>query len=128
MFGLKKQLIKSFIKLSVIENKPNILKIRINKLEDIAPEYRIYKGDIIEAIKLLQGIEDVAVHFDEGTITIGYDSQKLTPQTIFYWLQIIIDVGLDHFEFIEQYATKDMERVRNYLRPILEAKVQMYNR
>ncbi len=128
MFGLKKQLIKSFIKLSVIENKPNSLKIRINKLEDLAPEYRMYEKEIIEAIRLLQGIEEVAVSFEEGVITIKYNDQKLSPQTIFYWLQLIIDVGLDNFEFIEQYAEKDIERVRNYLRPILESKVQKYNR
>ena len=128
MFGLKKQLIKSFIKLSVIENKPNSIKIRINRLEDLAPEYRIYEKEIIEAIQLLQGIEEVVVSFEEGIITIKYNDQKLSPQTIFYWLQLIIDVGLDNLEFIEKYAEKDIERVRNYLRPILESKVQMYNR
>ncbi|PHV69286.1 hypothetical protein CS063_16660 [Sporanaerobium hydrogeniformans] len=128
MFGLKKQLIKSFIKLNVIENKPNFLKIHINKLQDIAPEYRVYEKQIIEAIKLLKGIENVQVDFNNSVVSISYDGEKVKPQTIFYWLQAILDVGLDNFELIEQYVEKDMDKVKTYLWPILESKVQQYNR
>ena len=109
MNGLKKQFIKSFLKLTILENKPGILKIQMAKLSGLDTKYRVYERYVARAIKLLGGIEDIDIVYETNSITVHYNEQAITAQKIYNWIQEILDVVLNNLEFIEQYAQKHVE-------------------
>ncbi|MEG0708223.1 MAG: hypothetical protein RR324_05390 [Cellulosilyticaceae bacterium] len=124
MIGLKKQLVKSFINLKVVSNKPGELIIQSNAMTKIDEGFKIYDKEGIELVKLLDGIQDVTADYQLTRITIKYDISKLTPHKVMKWVEIIIDVSLEYLEVIKEKWEIDMAYVLQVLRVALTKRIK----
>lgn len=107
MLGIKKQFIKSMIKLEVVSNTPGKLQIYIAQLKKIEDEYKIYENYAENAILLLKGVENLQVDYSKGIATITYDPNVINAQQIYRWFQIMIDIGIDYYDEIKNYWEKN---------------------
>ncbi len=123
MFGFKKNLIKSMIKIETISNEPGELKLYAKQITDIEDEYKNYEHFVLEAIQMLKGINKVNVDYDRGLVTIMYNETQVSAEEIYRWIDILIDISLDYKEFIKDNWEKDVNLVWAKLRPILEKRV-----
>lgn len=123
MFGFKKNLIKSMIKIETISNEPGELKLYAKQITDIEDEYKNYEHFVLEAIQMLKGINKVNVDYDRGLVTIMYNESQVSAEEIYRWIDILIDISLDNKEFIKDNWEKDVNLVWAKLRPTLEKRV-----
>jgi len=127
MLGIKKQLIKSMIKLEVVGNTPGKLQIYVAQLKKIDDEYKHYQAYAENAISLLKGINDFDVDYQKGIVTINYDTSVVNAQQIYRWLQVIVDIGIDYYEELKSVWDKEgedaqkVEEIWQRMRPILVA-------
>lgn len=119
MFGLKKQFIKSFIKLEIVSNTPGELKLYIAQISQVEEPFKAYEHYGVTAVKLLLGIRDIKVNYDEATVTIKYNTDRLSAQQIYKWLETLIDITIENLDFIKKYGETDVEYVWNKMEPIL---------
>lgn len=124
MTGLKKQLVKSFINLKVVSNKPGELIIQSNAMTKIDEGFKIYDKEGVDLVKLLEGIQDITADYQLNRITIKYDVSKLTPQKVMKWVEVIIDVSLEYLEVIQEYWENDMTYVLQVLRAALTKRIK----
>lgn len=130
MFGLKKQFIKNMIKLEVVENIPDELKLYIAQVRQIEEDYKRHESYAEEAIKTLKGIEKVNVDYDKGVVTIKYDPKIVSVQRVYKWLQRMIDIGLDYYDELKGTWKTDGDQDQNVkvvwekMKPVLEAQVK----
>ena len=128
MLGIKKQFIKSMIKLEVVSNTPGKLQIYIAQLKKIEDEYKIYENYAENAIMLLNGVENLQVDYPKGIATITYDPNVVNAQQIYRWFQIMIDIGIDYYDEIKDYWEKSpnvdegvkVDTIWRRMKPILE--------
>ena len=123
MFGFKKNLIKSMIKIETISNEPGELKLYAKQITDIEDEYKNYEHFVLEAIQMLKGINKVNVDYDRGLVTIMYNESQVSAEEIYRWIDILVDISLDNKEFIKDNWEKNVNLVWAKLRPILEKRV-----
>lgn len=123
MNSIKKQILKGFIKMNVVENRPGMLKIHIKDLNAVKKEIRMYDYYVIWAIKLLKGINDVIIDYQKNILTVAYDKEQVKPQLIYKWLHVIIDVVIDHLDFIKKYSANNILMVEQKLLQVLQGKV-----
>ena len=128
MLGIKKQFIKSMIKLEVVSNTPGKLQIYIAQLKKIEDEYKIYENYAENAIMLLNGIDNLQVDYPKGIATITYDPNVINAQQIYRWFQMMIDIGIDYYDEIKDYWEKNpnidegvkVDTIWRRMKPILE--------
>lgn len=127
MLGIKKQLIKSMIKLEVVGNAPGRLQIYVAQLKKIEDEYKRYQVYAENAIALLNGVQDFDVDYLKGIVTIKYDPNVVNAQQIYRWLQVIVDIGIDYYEELksiwDQEGDEDqkVEAIWQRMQPVLVA-------
>lgn len=125
MLGIKKQFIKSMIKLEVVGNAPGKLQIYVAQIKKIEDEYKQYEYYAKNAISLLNGVQDLDVDYEKGIINIKYDTSKVNAQQIYKWLQIIVDIGVDYYDELKAIWEKDededqkVEEIWQRMRPVL---------
>lgn len=127
MNSIKKQVLKGFIKMNVLENLPGMLKIHIKDLNRVKKEIRMYDHYVIWAVKLLNGIKDVTLDYQKNTVTISYDQEVVKPQMIYKWLHVIIDVVIDNLDFIKKYSKSNILLVEEKLMKLLQNKKASIN-
>jgi len=128
MNALKKQWIKSVIKLTVIGNKPGVLKMHVAKLSELDKKFKVYDKYMIEGLKLLNGVLDIRIYYQENIIAVIYNEKIVAAQKIYKWMQVILDVALDNLEFIEQHDETKAETIIKKLEEVLKYKVQSLNK
>jgi len=128
MNALKKQWIKSVIKLTVIGNKPGVLKMHVAKLSELDKKFKVYDKYMIEGLKLLNGVLDIRIYYQENIIAVIYNEKIVAAQKIYKWMQVILDVALDNLEFIEQHDETKAETIIKKLGEVLKYKVQSLNK
>ena len=125
MLGIKKQFIKSMIKLEVVGNAPGKLQIYVAQIKKIEDEYKHYEYYAQNAISLLNGVQDLDVDYEKGIINIKYDTAKVNAQQIYKWLQVIVDIGVDYYDELKGIWEKDgdeaqkAEEIWQRMRPVL---------
>ena len=125
MLGIKKQFIKSMIKLEVVSNTPGKLQVYVAQIKKVEDEYKSYEPYAKKAITLLPGINNIAVDYDKGILTINYDPNQLTVQKVYNWLQVMIDVGIDYYDEIKAgwnmqgNEAEQVEKVWQKMQPVL---------
>lgn len=124
MLGIQKQFIKNYLGLNVISNKPGELKVRINGLNKVDPELRIYEPYFEETIKLLGGIESAYADYDNQMLIITYNPMILTPQKVYKWVGIMADVVIDRMDYIKANWESNLMGVVNTLQTDLKKKLQ----
>ena len=102
MLGIKKQFIKSRIKLEVVSNAPGKLQLFIAQIRKIDDEYKVYETYAKNALLLLNGVENLQIDYQKGIATITYDTKLVDSQKIFRWLQVLIDVGVDYYDVVKE--------------------------
>ena len=123
MMSLKKQLIKNYIKMQLLSNMPGELHIRMANLSNLSKDYVEFAQYVYDAIKLLNGINDIQVNFTTGEVVILY-SQVLRPEQIIRWINIIIDTAIDYMDFIAAKWESDRQQVIQTLNQTLINKLQ----
>ena len=125
MLGIKKQFIKSMIKLEVVGNAPGKLQIYVAQIKKIEDEYKHYEYYAQNAISLLNGVQDLDADYEKGIINIKYDTAKVNAQQIYKWLQVIVDIGVDYYDELKGIWEKDgdeaqkAEEIWQRMRPVL---------
>lgn len=126
MLGLKKQLIKSYINIKVVQNLPGALTLKIANLSKIGDQYKGYDLQVFELIKMLEGIADIKVDFGSELATIYYDQAKLSTQQILKWLNVVIDTTIDQMDLISKYWETNMDYVIQTMSSLLNKKLKLY--
>lgn len=116
--SLKKQLIKNYIKMQLISSTPGELHIKIGNLPNISKEYYEFAPYVYQFIKLQEGIQDIQANFSTGEVAIFY-SQTLQPQQVIMWINTVVDVAIDHMDFIADKWDTDREDVLSKLNDVL---------
>ena len=98
MLGIKKQIIKNMIKLEVVGNTPGKLQIYIAQIKKVEDEYRKYEPYAVNGLSIMSGIEKLQVDYDKGVATIYYNTEVITAQKVYRWLQLLVDIGLDYYD------------------------------
>ena len=125
MLGIKKQLIKSMIKLEVVGNAPGELQIYVAQIKKVEEEYKHYQIYAEHAIELLKGVQDLDTDYQKGVVTIKYDPNEVNAQQIYKWLQIIIDIGIDYYDDLkliweaEGDEDQKVEMIWQRMKPVL---------
>lgn len=125
MLGIKKQLIKSMIKLEVVGNAPGELQIYVAQIKKVEDEYKHYQIYAEHAIELLKGVQDLDTDYQKGVVTIKYDPNEVNAQQIYKWLQIIIDIGIDYYDDLkliweaEGDEDQKVEMIWQRMKPVL---------
>ena len=125
MLGIKKQLIKSMIKLEVVGNAPGELQIYVAQIKKVEDEYKHYQIYAEQAIELLKGVQDLDTDYQKGVVTIKYDPKEVNAQQIYKWLQIIIDIGIDYYDDLkliweaEGDEDQKVEMIWQRMKPVL---------
>ena len=125
---LQKQLVKSFLKFNVIENKPGLLRLQVGKTVEIADKYKVYEPYIISALRLLNGVESVDVSYETGVITIEYDIFNTNVSEIDKWMRVVLDTILDYYDLIKQYGETQIEQVAKKIEGVLQKKAEAFNK
>lgn len=125
MLGIKKQLIKSMIKLEVVKNIPGTLQIYVSQIKKADDEYKCYQIYAEKGIEMLNGITHLAVDYPKGIVTVNYDQNVVTAKKIYKWLNTIVDLGVDYYDDLkpiwEGPGTDDqkVEMIWKKVQPIL---------
>lgn len=128
MMNIKKQFIKSRIKLEVVSNAPGKLEIYVAQIKKVEQEYKVYEGYAENALLLLKGVKSLQIDYPKGIAAIHYDPKITGPHKVFKWLQVMIDIGIDYYDELKPIWEKQPEveeaiRVKQIwekMKPVLE--------
>lgn len=109
MLGIKKQFIKSMIKLEIVSNTPGKLQVYVAQIKKVENEYKQYEYYAENAMMLLTGVQSLDVDYQKGIATIKYDPNVVDVQKVYKWLQVMIDIGIDYYDELKQIWDKDGE-------------------
>lgn len=125
MLGIKKQFIKSMIKLEIVGNTPGKLQIYVAQIKKVEDEYKQYEYYAENALMLLRGVESLDVDYQKGIVTIKYNPEIVSVQKIYKWLQVMIDTGIDYYDELkpmwekEGEETQKIEAIWQKIKPVL---------
>lgn len=125
MLGIKKQFIKSMIKLEIVSNTPGKLQVYAAQIKKVENEYKQYEYYAENALLLLKGVQSLDVDYQKGVATIKYDLSVVDVQKIYKWLQMMIDIGIDYYDELkpmwekDEDETKKVEAIWQKMKPIL---------
>lgn len=125
MLGIKKQLIKSMIKLEIVSNTPGKLQVYVAQIKKVENEYKQYEYYAENALMLLKGVQSLDVDYQKGIATIKYDPSVVDVQKIYRWLQMMIDIGIDYYDELKLVWEKDgdeaqkVEAIWQRMKPVL---------
>ena len=125
MLGIKKQFIKSMIKLEIVGNTPGKLQVYVAQIKKVEDEYKQYEYYAENAMRLLKGVESLDVDYQKGVATIKYDPNIADVQKIYRWLQAIIDIGINYYDELKAMwegpgdETKKVEAIWQKMKPVL---------
>lgn len=112
MLGIKKQFIKSMIKLEIVSNTPGKLQVYVAQIKKVEDEYKQYEYYAENAMLLLKGVESLDVDYQKGVATIKYDVGVVDVQRIYKWLQMMIDIGIDYYDELKPMWEKEGDEVQ----------------
>lgn len=112
MLGIKKQFIKSMIKLEIVSNTPGKLQVYVAQIKKVEDEYKQYEYYAENAMLLLKGVESLDVDYQKGVATIKYDVGIVDVQRIYKWLQMMIDIGIDYYDELKPMWEKEGDEVQ----------------
>lgn len=129
MLGIKKKLIKSMIKLESVGNTPGKLQIYVAQIKKVEEEYKQYEYYAERALMLLNGVENLSVDYQKGVATIQYDSQVVSVQKVYKWVQMMIDIGIDYYDELkpmweqEGEEAQKVEEIWQRIKPVIIAQL-----
>lgn len=121
MFNFKASILNLLFKFEVVSDIPGRLRIKVNNFKKLPKEAVNFQSQAVEAVKRLDGVENVKFNFVIGTVLIEYDKDKIDSKAIVSWLNTIKKLALDNMGFINSLEGKDEKEVIDILFNILDA-------
>lgn len=121
--SLKKQIIKNYIKMQLLSNEPGKLHLKMANLASLSKDYVEFAPYVYDAIKMLKGVDDIEVDFNTGEVIVLY-SDRLKPEQIIRWINVIIDTAIDYMDFIASKWNSDQNLVIDKINQTLSQKLQ----
>lgn len=107
----KKFIISKLAKIKIVESKRGMLTVKLDILEKIPEEYMFYQTYLKDALKILEGVEDVIVNLNLSQITIIYNENLLNRDRLLSWIEKVKEIGLKNYDFIEQNGENNLDGV-----------------
>ncbi|MBC2576208.1 HMA2 domain-containing protein [Peptostreptococcus canis] len=120
MIKFKTALINMLFRFEILSDLPGRLRLKVNNHKKIPPEAIQYQDYGIEAIKKLDGINNIKINNIIGTILIEYDKRKLNSKMIVSWLNAVKKLALDNESLINSLEGKTEDEIKNILFSLLE--------
>lgn len=111
MFDFKTFIIKQFVKVKVIEGRSGYLTLKVPSSLQVEEEYRWYDEFVARGVKILEGIEDIKFNYDEGTIFIDYNANKVDEDKVLKWINTVINVVIGNLKLIEEHGENNLDYV-----------------
>ena len=121
MFNFKASILNLLFKFEVVSDLPGRLRIKVNNFKKLPKEAVNFQSQAMEAVKRLDGVENVKFNFVIGTVLIEYDKDKIDSKAIVSWLNTIKKLALDNMGLINSLEGKDEKEVIDILFNILDA-------
>ncbi len=121
MFNFKASILNLLFKFEVVSDLPGRLRIKVNNFKKLPKEAINFQSQAMEAVKRLDGVENVKFNFVIGTVLIEYDTDKVDSKAIVSWLNTIKKLALDNMGLINSLEGKDEKEVIDILFNILDA-------
>lgn len=121
MFNFKASILNLLFKFEVVSDIPGRLRIKVNNFKKLPKEAVNFQSQAVEAVKRLDGVENVKFNFVIGTVLIEYDKDKIDSKAIVSWLNTIKKLALDNMGLINSLEGKDEKEVIDILFNILDA-------
>lgn len=121
MFNFKASILNLLFKFEVVSDLPGRLRIKVNNFKKLPKEAANFQSQAMEAVKRLDGVENVKFNFVIGTVLIEYDTDKVDSKAIVSWLNTIKKLALDNMGLINSLEGKDEKEVIDILFNILDA-------
>lgn len=122
--ALKKHLaavMKHFKQVTVVHHLPGRLRLYVPLLERLSSEWRRYQSDLIDIIKLKEGIVDIELSIVSGRVLIIYDPDRMSKTQILEWFK---DLALMLYA---GYASAPFESKRQILPFLKKIRAQSRN-
>ena len=126
MINFREMILKSLSKIDVIHSIPGRIRLKIPFLDKVPPKYRLYDNYILEALKILPGIESLSLNYVLGTAVITYDTDKLYEKKVLAWINEIINVCINNLHLFEKYGETNLKYVIGTLKHQLKDEVKNY--
>lgn len=123
MFDFKTFIIKQFTKVKVVESSLGKLTLKVPSSLHVEEEYRWYDEFVARGVKILEGIEDIQFNYDEGTIFIGYNINKVNEEKVLKWVNTVINVVITNLKLIEEHGENNLDYVIDTLEGKLKKEV-----
>lgn len=121
MFNFKASILNLLFKFEVVSDLPGRLRIKVNNFKKLPKEAVNFQSQAMEAVKRLDGVENVKFNFVIGTVLLEYDTDKVDSKAIVSWLNTIKKLALDNMGLINSLEGKDEKEVIDILFNILDA-------
>lgn len=120
MFNFKISFLNIFFKFEVISDLPGRVRLRVNNYKKIPQEALKYESYAVEAIKKLDGVEEVTFNPVIGTILIEYNKYKLTSKEIVNWLNAVKKLVAENMDVISSLEGKSEKEAKDILFSVLD--------
>jgi hypothetical protein len=127
MINFKEIMLKNLSKINVVHSIPGRVRLKVPFLDKVPPNYRLYDNYILEAIKILHGVENLSINYVLGTALITYNTENVYEQKILNWIDEIVNVCINNLHLFEKYGETNLKYVVGTLEHQLRDKVKMYN-
>jgi hypothetical protein len=81
------RVMKHFSRIKVVHHLPGRLRLQIPLLERLDPQWQRYEADLIDLIKIKEGLIDVELSILSGRALIRYDHHRIDKGAIMQWLR-----------------------------------------
>ncbi len=78
---------KHFKQVTVVHHLPGRLRLHIPLLERLSSEWRCYQSDLIDIIKLKEGLVDIELSIISGRVLIHYNPEITNKSEILQWFK-----------------------------------------
>ncbi|ADL53597.1 HMA2 domain-containing protein [Clostridium cellulovorans] len=127
MIGIKEMLRYSLTKTRVVHSLPGRIRLKVPHLNRVPIQHRNHHSEILHAIRILNGIEDVTINYDLGTVLITYDTKVLYERKLLAWVDRVIQVNIDNVELFRRYGETNLQYVINTIEHQLKDIVKEYS-
>ena len=112
MFNFKIALLNMLFKFNVVSDLPGRLRLKVNNYKKIPKEAQLYQNYAIEAVKKIEGINNVQFNFVIGTILIEYDVNKISSKEVVDWINQIKNLIAKNIDYINSISDEPEEKIK----------------
>lgn len=91
----------------------------------IPKQYMTYEKFLKQAIKKLNGVENIEINNVTGSILISYDINKLYEKKLLNWIDVVREIGIKNYDLIEKYGESNLNYVVKAIEQQLEENIKI---